>query len=136
MTQQQKSFSMRVSDRSMRRLQITMAAMQAAEQTAQAMTSAGEGMVAQARKSLDEALGALCDANEQTLPEQYSLTVRVEDRQVIILDTAIDNPGPEPPPGPMENVSGPPQLSAVPGPTVTANGQATPALAEAAEGQT
>ena len=132
MTQQQKSFSMRVSDRSMRRLQITMAAMQAAEQTAQAMTSAGEGMVAQARKSLDEALGALCDANEQTLPEQYSLTVRVEDRQVIVLDSTIDNPGPEPPPGPMENVSGPPQLSAVPGPTVNTNGQ-TPALAEATE---
>lgn len=134
MTQQQKSFSMRVSDRSMRRLQITMAAMQAAEQTAQAMTSAGEGMVAQARKSLDEALGALCDANEQILPEEYSLTVRVDDRQVIILDTSIGSPGAEPPPGPMENVSGPPQLSAVP---PTANGQGSPlVLAEAAEGQT
>jgi hypothetical protein len=111
---QQHGFTMRVGDRSMRRIQITMAAMQAAQQTAQAAQQAGESMVAQARKSLDEALGALCDANNQTLPEQYSLTVRVADGEVVIIDSAIDGPGPEPPPGPLENVSGPPQLSAVP----------------------
>lgn len=85
---QQQPFSMSVSDRSMRRVQVVMAAMQAAEQTARAATTAAEGMVAQARKSLDEALGAICDAHDQTLPDEYSLTIRVADGLVIITDQA------------------------------------------------
>lgn len=99
MSQQQEPFSMVVSDRSMRRVQIVMAAMQAAEQTARAASQAAEGMVAQARKSLDEALGSICDANDQTLPEQYSLTIRVAQGLIIITDTNADIPPPVQEPG-------------------------------------
>jgi hypothetical protein len=68
-------FTMQVSDRSLRRVQISMAAVQAADQTAQAALQALQNMVGQARKGLDDALGAICDANDQTLPADYTLTV-------------------------------------------------------------
>lgn len=103
---QQQSFTVSVGDRSMRRVQIAMAAYQAAEQTAKAMAQAGEGMVAQARKSMDEALGAICDSHNESLPEQYSISLRPGDGTITVTDMAPMAaepalPGP-PPPGEAE----------------------------------
>jgi hypothetical protein len=80
------SFTVKLSDRSMRRVQITLAAMQTADQTARAVAEAANSMVAQARKSLDEALGAICDAHDQQLPEEYSISLRVNDGEITIND--------------------------------------------------
>jgi hypothetical protein len=90
---QQNQFTVHVSDRSIRRVQIAMAAVQASEQTAQAAASAAQNMLDQARKSLDEALGAICDAHNEMLPEQYTLTIRPNDGTLTITDV---NSTPEP----------------------------------------
>lgn len=88
------SFTVKVSDRSMRRVQIVMAAVQAADQTAKAATEAANSMVAQARKSLDEALGSICDAHDEVLPENYTLTLRVKDDEITITDNTVPPPQP------------------------------------------
>jgi ABC-type transporter Mla subunit MlaD len=69
------SFTMKVSDRSLRRVQLTMTALQAADQTAKAAVETMQGVVAGARKSLDEALAAICDAHDQTLPTEYTVSL-------------------------------------------------------------
>lgn len=82
-----RQFTVKVSERSMRRVQVTMAAVQAAEQTAQASAQAANSMVAQARKSLDEALGAICDAHDEQLPEEYSVSLRTREAEITITAT-------------------------------------------------
>ena len=83
---QQRQFTVHVGERSIRRVQVAMTAVQACEQTARAVTNAAQGMLDQARKSLDEALGAVCDAHDQQLPEQYTLTIKPNDGTVTITD--------------------------------------------------
>lgn len=78
------TFTVKVSDRSMRRVQIVMAAVQASEQTAQAAAEAAQSMVAQARKSLDEALGSICDAHDEVLPDEYSVTLKTKENEITV----------------------------------------------------
>jgi lipopolysaccharide biosynthesis regulator YciM len=82
------NFTMSISDRSLRRVQISMAAVQAADQTAQAAVQALQSMVAQAHKGLDDALGAICDANDQVLPDEYTVTLNQAQSTVTISDAA------------------------------------------------
>jgi len=86
MQQQPGSFTMHVSERTMRRVQIAMTAMQATEQTAKAAADAAQSMTDQARRSLDEALGAVCDAHDEQLPTEYTLSVRPKDGTITISD--------------------------------------------------
>ena len=80
--------TVQVSQRSIRRVQIAMAAMQATEQTAKAAAAATQGFVEQARRALDDALGAICDANDQRLPDQYSITVKPDEGVITIIDNS------------------------------------------------
>jgi hypothetical protein len=110
-------FTMQVSDRSLRRVQITMAAVQAADQTAQAALQALQGMVAQARKGLDDALGAICDANDEALPSEYTLTINQAAGTITITSDAPTGPTMLPPLEPDQaagHANGQGLLSAVP----------------------
>lgn len=96
MQQQDQAYTLTVSERSLRRVQITVAALQAADQTAKAAAEAAQGMVAQARKSLDEALGAISDANDKTLPKEYTVKIDVNERTLTIIsadDAQVLQPG-------------------------------------------
>lgn len=75
-----------ISDRSLRRVQLVMAAYQSAEQTANATIQAAQGVVAQARKSLDEALGAICDAHDEALPEEYNVALNPRENKLTLTD--------------------------------------------------
>jgi len=81
---QQEPFTMQVSERSLRRVQVSVAALQVADQMAKATMETLQQMVGQARKSLDEALGAICDANDQTLPPEYTVSLNQASNTVTI----------------------------------------------------
>jgi hypothetical protein len=83
---QQKQFTVNVSERSIRRVQVAMTAVQTCEQTAQAVMATAQNMLDQARKSLDEALGAICDAHNEQLPGQYTLQIKPNDGTLTITD--------------------------------------------------
>lgn len=85
--------TIKVSERSMRRVQIIMAAYQACQQTAAAVNQSAAGMVEQARKSVDEALGAICDAHDESLPEEYNVSLNLKDSTVTISETPVATPG-------------------------------------------
>lgn len=86
------AITIKVSERTMRRVQITMAAMQGVEQTAQATAQAAQNMVAQARKSLDEALGTICDAHDEVLPSEYRLSVNLAESTLTIAEMLVATP--------------------------------------------
>jgi len=77
-------------------------------------------MADQARRSLDEALGSVCDAHDEQLPTEYTLSVRPKDGTITISDN---------------NYRGPVSMPTVPDLAVVANGQDhASALVEASEG--
>ena len=78
------------------------------------------GMVGQARKSLDDALGSICDAHDEILPEQYTVTLNTKDCTITLTDAT-----PQPMAGPGTTVvNAPPMDDSV----VAANGTSHPSL--------
>jgi len=82
----QQQFEVQVSERSMRRVQIIMAAVQTAEQMSKAVTQTAEGIVQQARQQLTDALGTICEAHDEVMPTQYTIGVDVKTNTITITD--------------------------------------------------
>lgn len=82
----QQKFEVQVSERSMRRVQIIMAAVQTAEQTSKAVSQTAEGIVQQARQQLTDALGTICEAHDETMPDQYTIGVDIKTNTITITD--------------------------------------------------
>ena len=113
------SFTMQVSERSLRRVQITMTALQAADLTAKAAIETMQSVVQQQRRSLDEALAAICDAHDQTLPQDYTVSLDQAANTVTISqgDATAAPSEPETPQVPPVPVNGVDHSSAAPTPS-------------------
>jgi hypothetical protein len=82
-------FTLEVSDRSMRRVQVSLAGLNAAQQALQAV----QGVAAGAKNSLDEAMGSLADAAGMDLPAEYNLRLDLKAQTITVSPIRRDAAG-------------------------------------------